>query len=81
MKRRTLAVVACVWVLWAQTRISAPRQPVADDWGIVDTFRTREECERARVAVEPQIVTPEAMLPFRTRYVCFPDTLDPRATP
>jgi hypothetical protein len=81
MKRRTLAVTACVWVLWAQTRTSGPRLPVTDAWDIVDTFETREECERARVVIEQPTVKPVAGWPLRTRYVCFPDTLDPQATP
>jgi hypothetical protein len=80
MRWHELAMLACAWVLWAQTRTSGPGSPVTDDWDIVDTFKTRAECELARVAVDPSPV-PELSRPFRTRYVCFPDTQDPRATP
>jgi hypothetical protein len=81
MKRRTLAVVAYAWVLWAQTRTSGPEKPVTDAWDILDTFRTQEDCERARVTIDPPTVRPEAVPRGWTRYVCFPDTLDPKATP
>jgi hypothetical protein len=81
MKRRALAVMVCAWVLWAQTRTSGPGQPVTDAWDIVDTFRSQEECERARANIEPPMVPPRAAQTFATRYVCFPDTLDPQATP
>ena len=81
MKRHTLVVLAYAWALWAQTRTSGPGQPVTDAWDIVDTFRTQEECERARVTIDPPMPKAEAVRPFRVRYVCFPDTLDPKATP
>ena len=81
MKRRELAVLAFAWVLWAQTRTSGPGSRVTDAWDIVETFKTRAECERARVAIDPPPDRPEVSGPFKTRYVCFPDTLDPRATP
>jgi hypothetical protein len=80
-KRQALAVVAYAWVLWAQTRTSGPRQPITDAWEIVETFGTREDCERARLTLEPPTVKPGAAWPLGTRYVCFPDTLDPQATP
>jgi len=79
--RRAAALAAYAWVLWAQTRTSGPHQPVKDAWEIVDTFGTQEECERARVALAPLTERAEAAWPFRPRYVCFPDTLDPKATP
>jgi len=81
MKRRVLAMLVYAWVLWVQTRTSEPQHPITDAWEIVDTFRTQEECERARVAIGPPAVTPEVTPRGGTRYVCFPDTLDPRATP
>jgi hypothetical protein len=80
-KRQTLAVLAYAWVLWTQTRTSGPGQPVTDAWDIVDTFETQAECESARVAIDPPAAKPEVRRPFRTRYVCFPDTQDPKATP
>lgn len=80
-KRRILAVVVSAWVLWAQTRTSGTKLPVRDAWDIVDTFSTHEECERARVTIDPLAAKPEAAPAVRTRYVCFPDTLDPKATP
>jgi hypothetical protein len=81
MKRRALAAMACAWVLWAQTRTSAPGRPITDAWDIVDTFKTQEECERARLAIAPRREAPDPGRSFTTRYVCFPDTLDPQATP
>ena len=81
MNRHMLAMVACAWVLWVQTRTSGPDQPVKDAWDIVDTFETQEDCHRARVAIRPPTATEGKVPAFRTRYVCFPDTLDPKATP
>jgi hypothetical protein len=81
MKGLMLAVAACAWVLWVQTRTSPPGQPVKDAWDIVDTFANQKECERARVTIEPPTAEGRARLPSRTRYVCFPDTHDPQATP
>ena len=81
MKWRTLAVLVGAWVLWAQTRTSGPTQPVTDVWDIVDTFETQAECESARVAIDPPVAGPKVSRLVRTRYVCFPDTQDPRATP
>ncbi|HXJ83459.1 MAG TPA: hypothetical protein VMS64_32835 [Candidatus Methylomirabilis sp.] len=81
MKRRTLAVIACAWVLWVQTRTSGAGQPVRDAWEIVDTFGSQEDCERARVTIKPNTDKGEELPPARSRYVCFPDTLDPKATP
>lgn len=80
MNRHILVVVTCAWVLWVQTRVSGPEQPIKDAWAIVDTFETQEDCHRARVAIRPP-TTAEKDPTFRTRYVCFPDTLDPKATP
>ena len=71
------AVVVYAWVLWAQTRTGGPPQPIMDTWQVVSTFETLEECERARVTFDPN---PDAW-PREPRYVCFPDTLDPQATP
>jgi len=81
MRWRELAMLTCVWVLWAQTGTSGPGSPVTDAWDIVETFETRVECERARVAIDPSPAPPEVNRPFTTRFVCFPDTVDPRATP
>jgi hypothetical protein len=81
MKRLTLALGLCAWVLWVQTRTSGPGQPVTDAWHIVDTFPNQQECERARVTIEPPTAEGRARPPIRTRYVCFPDTHDPQATP
>lgn len=80
-RRHKLLIVAWAWVLWSQTRTSGPELPVTDAWNIVDTFATRAACEQARVAIDPPAARPEDARPFKTRYVCFPDTLDPRATP
>ena len=74
-------IVVCAWVLWTQTRTSGSGLPVTDAWDIVETFETQAQCELARVAIDPPGAKPEIARPFRTRYVCFPDTLDPRATP
>jgi hypothetical protein len=89
--RRAAVAVTCVWVLWTQTRISGPAPPIRDVWQIVDTFPTQAACESARVAIDPPAANrpaanppeakPETARSSSTRYVCFPDTLDPRATP
>jgi hypothetical protein len=76
-----VAVLTCAWVLWTQTRTSGTRLPVTDAWDIVETFKTQADCERARVTIDPPVGRPEITRPFKVRYVCFPDTLDPRATP
>jgi hypothetical protein len=91
MTKRMAALVTCAWVLWTQTRISGPNPPVRDLWEIVDTFTTQATCESARVAIDPPAANQPALnLPATkpemgrsapTRFVCFPDTLDPRATP
>jgi hypothetical protein len=82
MRRRGLLALAWAWVLWTQTRTSGPAQPVTDAWSIVDTFETRADCESARRALDPPGGDGEAAArTFRTRHVCFPDTLDPQATP
>jgi len=83
--------MTCAWVLWTQTRISGPSLPIRDSWEVVDTFTTQAACEAARVAIDPPApnrpavnlppAKPDAARPAATRYVCFPDTLDPRATP
>jgi hypothetical protein len=75
-----LAALAGAWVLWTQTRTSEPPSPITDAWAIMETFETQAECERARAAIDPP-GGPEAGRLRRTYYVCFPDTLDPRATP
>lgn len=80
---RVLAALAWAWVLWAQTRMSPPGLPVKDAWEIVETFATRAACEAARVVIQPprpRSETEQRPTP-RTRYVCYPDTLDPQATP
>lgn len=83
MARRGLAVLASAWVLWTQTRTSPPDRPPTDAWDVVETFATQAECESARLVVDPPAPEPrgEPGAPFRTRRVCFPDTLDPAATP
>ena len=87
-----MAVISA-WVLWTQTRISGPSLPIRDAWEIMDTFTTQAACDAARVAIDPPAANPpptanrptanppDAARAVTTRYVCFPDTLDPRATP
>ena len=81
MKRQTLAVVTCAWVLWVQTRTSGPGEPIRDAWEIVDTFDSQEDCERARATIKPNTDRGHELPPGGSRYVCFPDTHDPKATP
>ena len=77
--------MVAAWTLWAQTRVSPPGMPIEDRWEVLDTFPTQAACEAARVAVDPlpaQRQDAAAAEPLKgTRYVCFPDTVDPRATP
>ena len=80
MTRRALLLVAfllltsaatayaeCAWVLWAAQWETPPIGP----WNPQKAFETRQECEQEREASH------KAM--YRSmRFVCFPDTVDPR---
>jgi hypothetical protein len=59
--------------MWTQ------RPPATDLWEIVETFEKKTECESAR-SHNPTTSWDDQMqkASFARRYVCYPDSLDPR---
>ena len=79
---RTALVVLLVpaWLLWSQQRTWGPRSPATDAWDIVEAFETKGDCEARRAALGEAVVQsePPSSATVATRYVCYPDTVDPR---
>ncbi len=88
MKRCWLAAMVA-WVLWAETG-----PDLLEPWSLVLAYETREECQAGlaialgawkgpNILVRPPLVMIRGKdgTVTRMRYVCLPETMDPRAGP
>jgi hypothetical protein len=79
------AFAECAWVLWQQTISDNPAAPPDGFWTPRDSFTTNRPCALMAESMNGKPAPPEGRrgpTGFRstTFFVCFPDTLDPRAS-
>jgi hypothetical protein len=88
----TAAYGECAWVLWEGLQYLQAENPRAEEWVLVVASKTIEQC--SQVAVKAGADRAERMKPskregnqvihslgektFVWRYLCLPDTVDPR---
>src|SRR5262249_55081427 len=86
------AEAACAWVARQESGYASPSAiPGALAWVVHAAYSTERDCEQWRLAADadalkygryaegrPFIVTPEGARQHWIRYVCLPDTVDPR---
>jgi len=77
----------CAWVLWQETQTAKIDETVVSEIQVAFAFETKQACDRSLKdvldkmrTVKGAVVTPsQVIVPSTiTRYVCLPDTVDPR---
>ncbi len=66
------ASAECGWVLWLE------HSYVSTGWKIIETAASEHDCRNQKTVLEKGPRPPEFYPETQLRYLCLPDTLDPR---